>query len=325
MLLGDDHRRGTHRRYRHEPTPARGQHVRPSLKKPPRFEGKLSHGDPLLGGVLADAQRLPHERCQVGDRHSNSTRPGTTSEWWFEPLRQAGPDLPSSNPFFIYVGNVKPHKNLHRLVEAIAGMPEGVDLYVVGGNAVAKNFDVVALKAIEHSNGVLLLGRVEREELKCHLSKAFALVMPSLYEGLGLPPLEAMAVGTPVAAASIPALRETCAQAAAYFDPRDVDDIRRVLNDLRLSQHCGTISADSVELVLAPGRRGMPPRRSWQVSSCGNHGHSDGCAEDSISPALRGVLWPQRASLGLGGVGQLGLSDLSVGDREQLQRERVFR
>ena len=153
-------------------------------------------------------------------------------EWWFDPLTQATPDLPSSKPFFIYVGNVKPHKNLQRLIEAIAGVPEGVDLYIVGGNAVAKNFDVVALRAIERSDRVFLLGRVGRDDLKYYLSKALALVMPSLYEGLGLPPLEAMAVGTPVAVSSIPALQETCAQAAVYFDPRDVGDIRRVLNDL---------------------------------------------------------------------------------------------
>src|SRR5674476_536017 len=60
MLRGDDHRRRTHRRHRREPTLARGQHTHPSLKKPPRFEGKLKRpGDAgVVAGVEVDADGL---------------------------------------------------------------------------------------------------------------------------------------------------------------------------------------------------------------------------------------------------------------------------
>ncbi|HML29558.1 MAG TPA: glycosyltransferase, partial [Hyphomicrobium sp.] len=62
-------------------------------------------------------------------------------------------------------------------------------------------------------------GQISDAELIDWVQHAVALVIPSFYEGFGIPPLEAMAVGCPVAVADIPALRETCGDAAIYFDP----------------------------------------------------------------------------------------------------------
>lgn len=156
--------------------------------------------------------------------------PFGVDDWWFKPPTVYA-ETPRQRPYLLYVGNVKPHKNLRRLSEAVAGLAQDVDLYIVGSSD-GRNVDKVALRSLANNPRVLQLGQLDRESLKAVVSNAIALVMPSLYEGLGLPPLEAMATGTPVAVSDIPALRETCEDAAHYFSPLDVDDIRRALGEL---------------------------------------------------------------------------------------------
>jgi glycosyltransferase involved in cell wall biosynthesis len=77
--------------------------------------------------------------------------------------------------------------------------------------------------------GVDLRGRVSREELAGLYRSASALVFPSLYEGFGQPPLEAMACGTPVAASRAGSLPEVCADAAFYFDPTSAEEIAEAI------------------------------------------------------------------------------------------------
>jgi glycosyltransferase involved in cell wall biosynthesis len=85
---------------------------------------------------------------------------------------------------------------------------------------------------------VLRLGPVNDRELKALYGAAQALVFPSTYEGFGLPPVEAMACGCPVAAARAASLPEVCGDAALYFDPHRIDSIRdavqRLLDDAAL-------------------------------------------------------------------------------------------
>ena len=78
----------------------------------------------------------------------------------------------------------------------------------------------------------VFLGPVREEDLPALYSGARAFVFPSLYEGFGLPPLEAMACGTPVACSDIPSLRETAGDAALLFDPKDPGAIAAALDRL---------------------------------------------------------------------------------------------
>lgn len=117
--------------------------------------------------------------------------------------------------YFLYVGNDKPHKNVERLVEA----GRGVRLVLVGGK-------------FERYGGVIAPGFVSVEELAALYRGAIALVMPSLEEGFGLPVLEAMAAGTPVIAADIPALREVTAGHAFHVDPYSVDAIATAMQNV---------------------------------------------------------------------------------------------
>lgn len=131
------------------------------------------------------------------------------------------------DPYILYVGSLEPRKNLKILLEAWSlGDFDGATLAVVGagGHLFAKT----QLGSIPE--GVLLLGRVEDEVLPALYSGAAGFVYPSIYEGFGLPPLEAMACGTPVAVSDIPVHRELFGPRATYFDPFNPEELSESLD-----------------------------------------------------------------------------------------------
>jgi glycosyltransferase involved in cell wall biosynthesis len=121
-----------------------------------------------------------------------------------------------TSPYILFVGSLEPRKNLPMLLEAWRlSAFDGATLAVVGasGHLFAKfHFDVIP-------RGVRLLGHVDDDMLPVLYSGATGFVYPSIYEGFGLPPLEAVACGCPVAVSDIPAHREVCGEMADYFDP----------------------------------------------------------------------------------------------------------
>ncbi|MBO0681406.1 glycosyltransferase family 4 protein [Mycolicibacterium sp. S2-37] len=148
---------------------------------------------------------------------------------WFQPADPAR--SPVDGPFLLYVGNTKWHKNLALLIEAFADVAQGLPhkLVIAGGGESVKNFDDRIRVLAEQADKVQIVGRVDFDALRALVARADLLVMPSLYEGVGLPPLEAMASHTAVLASNIPALRETCADGAEYFDPRDHRALARLI------------------------------------------------------------------------------------------------
>lgn len=144
---------------------------------------------------------------------------------WFQPVHAVKPRL---NPYLLFVGNVKPHKNLSRLLAAFSQIKDHVmhDLIIVGrkeGFIVGDQNVLSAHPEIAHR--VHFTGYVDDNELRSYVAHAEALVFPSLYEGFGLPPLEAMACGCPTIVSNTTSLPEVCGDAALYCDPLSVDDI----------------------------------------------------------------------------------------------------
>lgn len=130
--------------------------------------------------------------------------------------------------FFLAIGNQSPNKNLARLVAAHAdaralrpGLPP---LAVAGGAAPGLNAAPLAPRP-----GLVLLGRVTDGELRALYDEARAFHWPSLSEGFGIPPLEAMQHGLPVLSSQSPAMPEVLGDAPLYFDPRDRQDMTRAI------------------------------------------------------------------------------------------------
>jgi glycosyltransferase involved in cell wall biosynthesis len=143
------------------------------------------------------------------------------------------------DPFVLYAGNVKPHKNLERLIDAFQVVRKrGVDnlKLVLIGDDISK---YAALRRAVHRHQlhqhVRFLGFVPEETLAVMYRLASVFVFPSLYEGFGLPPLEAMASGTPVVTSNLSSLPEVAGDAAVLVDPYDpeaiADGMYRVLTD----------------------------------------------------------------------------------------------
>jgi glycosyltransferase involved in cell wall biosynthesis len=138
--------------------------------------------------------------------------------------------------YFLYVGNAYPHKNLERLIEAFGMLCDSspkvqnddVKLVLVGKDDYFYQKLSEKLKRRSIKN-IVIINNVNDEELASFYQGALALVAPSLMEGFGLPVLEAMANKCLVAASDIPSFREVAGEAAVYFDPYSISDIKNNL------------------------------------------------------------------------------------------------
>jgi len=172
-----------------------------------------------------------------------------------EPLERVREKYGLQGEYLLYVGRIHPRKNLSRLLEAFRLFRERMPGYML---VIAGRGSQQALGEAAHMENMRLLGYVEQGDLPALLSGARAFILPSLYEGFGLPMVEAMACGTPVAASDIPALREVGAEAVLFFDPHNVQDMaqamERIASDETLRQ----------ELVA----RGLERARGFSWARC---------------------------------------------------------
>jgi glycosyltransferase involved in cell wall biosynthesis len=134
--------------------------------------------------------------------------------------------------FILFVGNVKPHKNLKNLVIAFAKLSPKIPdarLVVVGQREGFITGDEAFSGVLAQYSGIeekiLFTSSVPLDELPFFYNQAAVFILPSFYEGFGLPPLEAMACGCPVIVSQIDVLREICSDAVYYVDPDTPDDI----------------------------------------------------------------------------------------------------
>ena len=151
---------------------------------------------------------------------------------WFEVVRSPPPH---PRPYLLFVGNVKPHKNLRVLLRMMAGMKDILehDLVIVGRKEGFIHGDAEVLEhAAPLGDRVLFTGWIDEDRLKQYFKHAAALVFPSYYEGFGLPPLEAMACGCPVVVSRAASLPEVCGDAALYFEPSSPDALGRQVRTL---------------------------------------------------------------------------------------------
>ena len=142
-------------------------------------------------------------------------------------------------PYILFVGTLQPRKNISRLIEAFSrlGMKD-LDLVIIGRRGWMFEEILNAPSKFGVSESVKFLENVTDEELPAFYKNAELFVLPSLYEGFGLPILEAMKFACPVVTSNISSLPEAGGDAAIYFDPEDTGDItekmKKVLGDSKL-------------------------------------------------------------------------------------------
>jgi glycosyltransferase involved in cell wall biosynthesis len=142
------------------------------------------------------------------------------------------------NPYIFSIGTVQPRKNYARLIEALAALgQEGEDVHLViaGGRGWLDGPIYQSVEDFGLGERVHFTGFVRDEDLPALYAEARCLAYPSLYEGIGLPVLEAMACGIPVVTSNISSMPEVAGDAALLIDPYDVDALadalRRLLTD----------------------------------------------------------------------------------------------
>ena len=167
-----------------------------------------------VAAELVDAYGVPEDKISV-------THLGVDPSW-FQSSPPDGPlrerlGLPAR--YFVFVGNLEPRKNLPLLLDAfrvlVDAEPEAPGLALVGPQGWGPALDLRGLP----KRSVVFTGYQEERELQSLVAGAEALLYPSLYEGFGLPPLEAFAAGTPVVASDLPVIREVVGTAPVTLVP----------------------------------------------------------------------------------------------------------
>jgi glycosyltransferase involved in cell wall biosynthesis len=173
-----------------------------------------------------------------------------------------------TDPFVLYAGNIKPQKNLPRLIEAFAvakadlrDHPQfaGLKLLLIGDSAEEHSDLRRAVLRSRVQGEVRFLGFVPHSVLRVFYSRAAAFLFPSLYEGFGLPPLEAMAHGTPVLTSSASSLPEVFADAALLVNPENVFEIARGIRQI--------LTEDVTREALIRRGHDLVRKYSWERSA----------------------------------------------------------
>lgn len=163
-------------------------------------------------------------------------------------------------PYVLYVGTVEPRKNIDTLLDAWAALP--VDLrsahdLVVAGSAGWDSASTV--DRLRSAPGVVYRGYVPEEELPGLTASASAFVYPSLYEGFGFPPVQAMAAGVPAVVSNVSAMPEAAGEAALLVDPRSPADIAAGIARI--------LTSPSLRAELSDKARVQAARFTWERSA----------------------------------------------------------
>jgi glycosyltransferase involved in cell wall biosynthesis len=152
-------------------------------------------------------------------------------------------DLPTQN-YFLYLGRITPYKNLQRLIAAFAALPDRRDYELWLAGPSDRRYRPLLQSQIDEmglNQQVKFLDYVPYQTLPIILNQAIALVFPSLWEGFGLPVLEAMACGTPVITSNLASLPEVAGDAAILVDPYQIGAIAEAMNALVTSSNLGSV------------------------------------------------------------------------------------
>jgi len=213
------------------------------------------------------SKRQIMEHLNVPEEKVTVAYNGVSSQFVPEPRDEArstvNRELRFSGPYLLYIGNLKPHKNVSGLIRAFAALRArgklDHKLLIVGDDASGR--PAMMKLAREHQlNGATVFVRgITGDLLRTTYCGADITVLPSFEEGFGLPIVESMACGTPVACSSAASMPEVGGEAAEYFNPHDIESISNALDHVLMS-------ADRSREMQMLGAK-QAARFSWEVSA----------------------------------------------------------
>ena len=160
------------------------------------------------------------------------------------------------------VSSVAYHKNFISLIKAFLQLKaKSIKLYIVGGlnEKIFGEYSSKVLDYIKNNDNIRFLGRVDDNKLIELYSNAVCFVYPSLYEGFGIPPLEAQACGCPVILSNIQVFKEIYRNSAVYFNPLDPDDIANKIQEI--------INNEKLRLLLIKNGFENSKKYAWENSA----------------------------------------------------------
>jgi glycosyltransferase involved in cell wall biosynthesis len=195
--------------------------------------------------------------------------------------------------FLFFVGTLEPRKNLVRLVQAFGRIYDGrTGLVLAGGKGWLYDDLFAQVEALGLTGAIVFPGYVTNEELPLWYNAATAVAYPSVYEGFGLPVLEAQACGTPVLTSNVSSLPEAAGDAALMVDPYDVDALAQGLNRLLTDE---PLRRDLRERGLIRARRFLWSNTARETAGVyrravgGVGAHASGEVERAEVPVLSGA------------------------------------
>ncbi|HEV7396450.1 MAG TPA: glycosyltransferase family 1 protein [Pyrinomonadaceae bacterium] len=169
--------------------------------------------------------------------------------------------------YLLYVGTIEPRKNLWTLLQAFEELAKArgrkLQLVLVGRKGWLVDDFLVQCKRSPFSDQILMPGYLSDEDLSALYSSCTAFIYPSVYEGFGLPPVEAMSCGAPVIVSKIPSLLEVTGSAARSFKPHDVPELMRVIEEV----------LDSGELRQELAEQGLVRARQFSWANTARQTH----------------------------------------------------
>lgn len=188
------------------------------------FKHKLPRADQIIA-ISQDAKEQAVDRLHLNPQQIVVIPLGVDLDH-FRPIEAVVSDAP---PYFLYVGALNPNKNVDRILQAFSLVVEQhptIELHLAGAWDARSRIDLEnTIVSLGLQRRVKLLGFVLDNKLPFLYAQAIGFVFPSLFEGFGLPVLEAMASGTPVVTSNRGALKETAGSAAILVNPMQVEDI----------------------------------------------------------------------------------------------------